>query len=100
MTFFTFFVFKNEHLNKPLRRLLKEDAVPTLFDYNKNKQTKNEQVQKLEKKFVEKDNYERMHLSITAILNWIVKKLNLNQKLTVLRPKQIILQVKDPHSVT
>ena len=31
------FVFKHELLNKPLRRLLKDDAIPTIFDYNKDK---------------------------------------------------------------
>ena len=30
--------FKHELLGLPLRRLLKDDAIPTLFDYNKDKQ--------------------------------------------------------------
>ena len=30
--------YKNELLNKPLRKLLKDDAVPTIFAHNSNKQ--------------------------------------------------------------
>ena len=76
-----FNIFQNELLRRPLRRMLKEDAFPTIFAYNGNEQPSKFRASILREEAVTKKNFVIMLLYTTNLCKI------LNSRLTLKQPK-------------